>query len=355
MKEHFYFHNAYPFHLGSIPTKQAKFCLTVFHTLQKKLPYLQGTLQNYTFLLAVSGGIDSLAMLAIFSACKRHFGYQLHVAHFNHGIRKESFAEEELMQTICNRLAVPLTIERGNTPRYAKEHKMGLEEAGRILRYHFFASLQKKKENTLLCTAHHANDLCEDVLMRLLRGAVWTQVAGMPYFDEERQLLRPLLYVTKQELTDFLLPLGFPFAEDLSNSDEQFLRNRIRKNIIPLLEKENPQFYQNIIKLNQNAHDDEMHFQKEITAIFSHLEETEQGLSLPIAILQKKDKTIRMHTYHTLLKKIGQGHAVNANFKRLDEAVMKNQGNTLFKFSHQVRMQIRDNMLYCFIKTRSIP
>lgn len=350
MKEQFNFHNSCPLHLGSISAKQAKFCLKIFHGMQEKLPPLQGKVQNYTFLLAVSGGIDSVAMLAIFSACQRHFGYTLHVAHFNHGIREASFAEEKLMQDICKRLAVPLTIERGSTPLYAKEHKIGLEEAGRILRYAFFTSLQKKQENTILCTAHHANDLCEDVLMRLIRGSVWTQVAGMPYFDEERQLLRPLLYATKQELADFLLPLGFPFAEDESNKDEQFLRNRVRKNIIPLLEKENPHFYQNIIKLNQNAHYDEIYFQNEVNTIFTHLEETEQGLSLPVAVLQKKGKTIRMHTYRALLNKTGQGHAINANFENLDRAVMKNQGKSLIKFSQNARMQVMNNKLYCFIK-----
>lgn len=351
MKEQFNFHNSCPLHLASISAKQAKFCLAVFHDMQEKLPFLQNSLQNYSFLLAVSGGIDSAAMLAIFAACQRHFGYQLHVAHFNHGIREASFAEENLMQDICRRLAVPLTIERGSTPQFAKERKTGLEEAGRILRYQFFAALQKKTKNTILCTAHHANDLCEDVLMRLLRGSVWTKVAGMPYFDEKRQLLRPLLYVTKQELKDFLLPLDFPFAEDESNKDEQFLRNRVRKNIIPLLEKENPQFYQNIIKLNQNARYDDIFFQQQIHAIFSFLEENAQFFSLPLAILQEKEKTIRMHTYHALLNKLGQGHAVNANFENLDRAIMKNQGNTLFKFSNHARMQIRDNKLYCFIKT----
>lgn len=350
MKEQFNFHNSCPLHLGAIPTRQAKFCLSVFKTMREKIPQLSDTLQNYTFLLAVSGGIDSLAMLAIFTACQKHFGYQLRVAHFNHGIREESFAEEKLMQTVCRRLAIPLTIERGSTPLYAKEHKMGLEEAGRILRYDFFKKLQEKMNTAILCTAHHANDLCEDVLMRLLRGSVWPRLGGMPYFDEKRQMLRPLLYVTKQELTDFLLPLGFPYAEDKSNSDEQFLRNRVRKNIIPLLEQENPQFYQNIIKLNQNAHYDNMHFQQEVQEIFSYCEETEQGFSLPLFALQDKDKTIRMHTYYAMLHKAGQGHAINTSFENLDKAVMKNQGKTLFKFSHSVRFQILHNTLYCFLK-----
>lgn len=353
MKEDFNFHNSCPLHLAALPSKQAKFCLSVFNTLQEKVPQLCDTLQNYTFLLAVSGGIDSLAMLALFTACQKHFGYQLHVAHYNHGIREASLAEEKLMQTICRRLALPLTIERGNTPHYAKERKIGLEEAGRILRYDFFEKLQEETNNTILCTAHHANDLCEDVLMRLLRGSVWPQLAGMPYYDEKRQLLRPLLYVTKQRLAEFLLPLGFPIAEDETNADEQYLRNRIRKNIIPLLEAENPQFYQNIIKLNQNAHYDSMHFQKEVQEIFSYCEETEQGVLLPLFALQDKDKTIRMHAYHALLQKMGQGHAINASFENLDRAVMKNQGKNLFQFSQNVRMQIIHNTLYCFIKSNA--
>lgn len=349
MKEQFNFHNSCPLHLAAISAKQAKFCLSVFHTLQQKLPALHNSLQEYTFLLAVSGGIDSLAMLALFAACQKHFGYQIEAAHFNHGIRKESFAEEKLMQKICKRLAVPLFMERGNTPLYAKEHKMGLEEAGRILRYDFFAALQKEKSRTILCTAHHAQDLCEDVLMRLIRGSVWPQLAGMPYFDEKRQLLRPVLYVTKKELMDLLLELDIPFANDTSNTDEQFMRNRMRKNIIPLLEKENPQFFQNIIKLNQNAQYDKLHFQKEVDKVLLKLERTEQCLSLPIALLQEQDKTIRMHTYHALLEKLGQGHAVNASFENLDDAIMKNQGKTCIKFSNNVRMQIRDKKLFCSI------
>lgn len=123
MKEYFNFHNTCSLHLASIPAKQAKFCLSVFKTMQVKIPQLCDTLQNTTFLLAVSGGIDSLAMLALFAACQKHFGYQLHIAHYNHGIREESFAEEKLMETICRRLGLPLIVERGNTPQFAKNRK----------------------------------------------------------------------------------------------------------------------------------------------------------------------------------------------------------------------------------------
>ena len=98
MKEHFNFHSALPLHLAAIKPKQADFCLSVFKILQEKLNISRKELQNISFLLAISGGVDSVAMLAIFKACQQYFGYTLHVAHFNHGIREESAAEEKLVQ-----------------------------------------------------------------------------------------------------------------------------------------------------------------------------------------------------------------------------------------------------------------
>lgn len=353
MKEHFNFHSALPLHLAAIKPKQADFCLSVFKILQEKLNISRKELQNISFLLAISGGVDSVAMLAIFKACQQYFGYTLHVAHFNHGIREESAAEEKLVQKICKRLDIPLTMDKGNTPLYAKEHKIGLEEAGRILRYAFFSALRQKEKNCILCTAHHANDLCEDMLMRLIRGTAWPQLAGMPYFDPERKLLRPLLYTSKQELSDFAEQLDFPFARDTSNTDLSFLRNRVREQIIPLLEKENPKFYQNILKLKQNAEYDETHFQNETNAVLTHLEQCGNKLAVPLAILQKNDKTIRLHTYRALLKKLGQGHSVTATFEKLDTAVMKNQGSSEFKFSNDARIRIQEKKLYCFIKTNA--
>lgn len=353
MKDYFNFHSTQPLHLATIKPKQADFCLSVFKVLQEKLNISRKELQNTSFLLAVSGGPDSVAMLAIFKACQQYFGYKLHVAHFNHGIREESAEEEKLVQEICKRLDIPITMDKGDTPLYAEEHKTGLEEAGRILRYAFFSALRQKEKNCILCTAHHANDLCEDMLMRLIRGAAWPQLAGMPYFDSERQLLRPLLYTSKQELSDFAAQLDFPFALDTSNTDLSFLRNRVRERIIPLLEKENPKFYQNILKLKQNAEYDEIHLQNETNTVLTHLEQCGNKLILPLAILQKNDKTIRLHTYRALLKKLGQGHSVSATFEKLDTAVMQSRGSSEFKFSNDVRMRIQEKKLYCFIKTNA--
>ena len=105
--------------------------------------------------------------------------------------------------------------------------------------------------------------------------------------------------------------------------------------------------------LKQNAEYDETHFQNETNAVLTHLEQCGNKLAVPLAILQKNDKTIRLHTYRALLKKLGQGHSVTATFEKLDTAVMKNQGSSEFKFSNDARMRIQEKKLYCFIKTNA--
>lgn len=351
MKELFDYTADIPLHLGTLPSDKAKFCLKIFNGILEKTRTDKKKLNGITFLLAVSCGIDSVAMLAIFAACRRCFGYKLHVAHFNHGIRQESSSEEKMAEDICRKLDIPFTIERGNTPEYSRIRKIGLEEAGRILRYDFFRSLQSKIPDCILCTAHHADDLCEDVLMRLVRGTAWPQLAGMKSFDRERALLRPLLHVTKQELSEFLHDMHFPVADDASNYDTAFLRNRIRHTVLPLLRRENPHFHKNILKLNNNAEYDEEHFQNLTALVFGHLTESGGTYALPLDILLKQDKSTRLHCYRALLKKLGCGHPITEIFEKLDNAVLKKHGGTMFKFSDNVRMQIQNNTLICFKKS----
>lgn len=351
-KEYFLFENSADLHLATLAPKQSRFCLDIFKTMKQKLLLDAGRLKETNFLLAVSGGIDSIAMLTVFSACRRHFGYSLRAVHFHHGIRKESDSEEILFQKICTRLQIPFDIGHGNTPEFAKEQKIGLEEAGRILRYRFFSEISRKHGGCILCTAHHANDLCEDMLMRLIRGTAWPRLGGMAYYDESRRLLRPFLYTPKQELIDFVHGLHIPHTEDKSNADTNFTRNRIRHTILPLLESENPNFLKSAVKLKQNAEYDEEHFSREVQNVMQFLKKDNE-CALPLEHLQKKDKSVRMHCYRYLLKQLGQGHPVNTIFEKLDAAVMQNSGNTVFKFSDNVRMAIRKNHLVCFVKSNA--
>lgn len=348
-KEHFLFENNTNLHLAALAAKQSRFCLNIIKTILQKLRIDTDRLKETNFLLAVSGGIDSVAMLAVFCAGRQYFGYNLKAVHFHHGIRKESDGEEILFQKLCTRLQIPFEIGRGNTPNYAKEHKIGLEEAGRILRYRFFRETGQKYENCILCTAHHADDLCEDILMRLIRGSAWPQLGGMAYYDESRRLLRPFLYTPKRELIDFVHELHLPYAEDKSNADTNFTRNRIRHSILPLLKAENPKFLESAVKLKLNAEYDQEHFTREVQNVMQFLIKDKE-YSLALEHLQKKDKSVRMHCYHYLLKQLGQGHPLNIIFEKLDTAVMQNRGNAVFKFSDNVRMTIRKNRLVCFVK-----
>ena len=346
-----YTNNATTLHLGSLKPKMARFALSILNSTINELNI--SSLKNKHIILAVSGGVDSIAMLGIFVSCQQYFNYTLHVCHYNHGIRKESDNEEKLIQELCKHFNLPYSIEKGNVPSFAQEKKIGLEEAGRILRYEFFAKCIQEQNAFCFCTAHHAQDLCEDVLMRLIRGTSWPKLAGMPSYDPKRKLLRPLLSIQKQELINFVQELSLPFAQDESNFDLSFQRNRIRHTILPLLEKENPQFYKNILKLKENAKYDTEFFEKNLQHLKNTLIYKNQEFSIPIHELQKQDKTIRLHFYHYLLEKLTQGHANNDTFERIDNAILHNKGNTEFKFSQQARFKIKNSFLIAYLKTNA--
>lgn len=186
-------------------------------------------------LLAVSGGADSVALLLLFKQkLMRPLRLKLGVAHFNHGLRKrESDKDAAFVENLSRGLDLPFYGEkhivkpvRGESP----------EEACRRLRYAFLEKTAKAHGYRKIATAHHADDQAETVLMRLLTGTGLAGLAGIR--AKNRTLIRPLLAVTRVEITDYLQANRQSFRIDKSNADTHFLRNRIRHRLLPLLKKE---------------------------------------------------------------------------------------------------------------------
>ena len=190
---------------------------------------------------AVSGGADSVAMLFAFYLLREKWGITLSAAHYNHGLRaEESDRDERFVRQLCDRLDIPLTVEKGSV----KAGKKGLEAAARDARYGFLTALEGK-----IATAHTANDNAETVLMHLIRGTGLRGLGGIAPMCG--QLIRPMLEITRDEVLAFLDEYHLSFVEDSSNDTDQFLRNRLRHHVIPLLEKENPRFAENISETAQ--------------------------------------------------------------------------------------------------------
>lgn len=185
---------------------------------------------------AVSGGADSVAMLFALYLLRDELGITLEAAHFNHHLRgAESDRDEAFVTDFCGRYCIPLHLGSGRIV----SGKKGLEAAARDARYAFLRRLPGK-----IATAHTADDNAETVLMRLIRGTGLKGLGAIAPVSEN--VIRPMLTVTRDDVEAFLEEYALPHVEDSSNGTDDFLRNRIRHGILPLMRAENPRIGENL-------------------------------------------------------------------------------------------------------------
>jgi tRNA(Ile)-lysidine synthase len=235
--------------------------------------------------VAVSGGIDSVALLRLLLECCGELGVVLSVAHFNHKLRgAESQADEKFVADLALQHNLEFMSDSDDVAGHAREQRVSLETAARDLRYGFFRHLIRSglsghkveirtRLNRIL-TGHTLDDQAETVLMRLIRGAGLRGLGGIhpriPVEDHEDEacgeIVRPLLGVRRRELQLYLNEVGQGWREDSTNSDDHFTRNRVRKLLVPLLEKEfNPAVAENLAELADIARGEEDYWENEVT------------------------------------------------------------------------------------------
>jgi tRNA(Ile)-lysidine synthase len=203
-----------------------------------------------TYLTAVSGGADSVAMLGALVAVRENNAvFDLRCIHVEHGIRAEaeSRGDAEFVKGLCKELHIQckvVSIKPGRIVAVAKERGIGIEAAARLFRRRAWFREAKRLENlpekphVRILVAHTADDALETMLMRIFRGAGPSGLAPMP--ASRGRIIRPLIKLRRSDVTDYLTEKKLPWREDSSNSDIRFLRNRIRHRLIPQLNESFP-------------------------------------------------------------------------------------------------------------------
>ena len=188
-------------------------------------------------LLAVSGGLDSMVMLHLY----REAGFKVGVAHCNFQLRgEESDADEELVRHTCEQANIPFTVKRFDTAGYATTRKISIQMAARELRYDFFREVSQTHGYDCVATAHHFNDSIETALLNLIRG---TGIDGLVGIAPKKQtIIRPLLFASRDMIRDYALQNQIVWREDASNLSDDYQRNYLRNQVIPLLQEINPGF-----------------------------------------------------------------------------------------------------------------
>jgi len=199
--------------------------------LKQQTPYRDGD----TVLLTVSGGIDSVAMVHLFKKAEIPFA----IAHVNFGLRKnDADLDEQLVRELAEELKVVFHIHRPDTQSYAIENSVSIQMAARDLRYQWFQQLARDYSYPWIATAHHQNDVSETLLLNLTHGTGISGLHGI--LPVNGNIIRPLLFSTKEELFAYAQAEKLKWREDLSNQKDDYQRNFIRRNVIPLLKEINP-------------------------------------------------------------------------------------------------------------------
>jgi tRNA(Ile)-lysidine synthase len=211
-------------------------------------------MKDRPIIVGVSGGPDSLCLLEVLHQA----GYLITVAHFNHKLRSESDADANLVEQTATRLTLPFVVDDGDVRAYAEGEGLSIEEAARNLRYCFLFKQARKIGAQAVAVAHTADDQVETVLMHFLRGAGLAGLKGMAYttrlpvFDANIPLVRPLLNVWREEIIIYCAANGLRPHYDSSNEAINFLRNRLRHLLIPMLETYNPKFREAVSHTSQS-------------------------------------------------------------------------------------------------------
>jgi tRNA(Ile)-lysidine synthase len=296
-------------------------------------------LNRSSLLVAFSGGADSTALLLFCTVMSGRWGAQVRAAHLDHMLRPQSGPESERAAEFCRRFDVELTVERVDVPSLCGPTLSGAEEKAREIRYEFLERTRRALGADLILTGHHADDLAEDVVMRLVRGAGWPGIAGMKAWDPERRLLRPFLATTKAELAGLLRMLGIAWTEDGSNQDLRPWRNRVRHLLLPLLEGQNPAIRQAMAQLWKLGRIEESYWDKALSWV-PRPSPGGKEVMLDAESLVVRHRAERLRAYKRCLDSLGPGQALFENLLRLDQAFAAGRHGT-FQFPGSKQATVR--------------
>lgn len=208
--------------------------------------------KSHKLLVAFSGGVDSVVL----SDLLHQAGYAHDLAHCNFQLRgSEANGDTAFCEAFAKQRKQICHVAHFQTAEYAQHHKLSIQMAARELRYHWFKELIDTHHYDFILTAHHANDNVETLLVNLIRGTGLKGLQGIP--DKQRQIVRPLLFATKEAILNYATEHQLAYREDSSNQEVKYKRNFIRHNIIPELKKLNPSLeetFSNSIQYFKQSH-----------------------------------------------------------------------------------------------------
>ncbi len=254
---------------------------------------MAGLASNAPVLLALSGGADSRALLHMLAHLSQQHGFALSAAHLHHGIRgEEADRDLQFCRALAKRYNIPFYERRADIPALAAQSGRSEEQEAREVRYAFLEEVMHTHDIPLLATAHHADDQLETVLFRLCRGTGSDGLCGiapMRALGDGRFLVRPLLSLTRREILQYCTENNLEYVVDSTNADTAYARNRIRAEIVPVMESLFAEPQKRVTALTDDLRED-AEYLSAVAADF--LKRPRQGSGLPISELRQLPPSI---------------------------------------------------------------
>ena len=277
-----------------------------------------------TVLCAVSGGADSVYLLDRLNNWRVSHPFTLIAAHYNHNLRgEESDRDEEFVRRLVAKRCggsrvvssegertlppVEVVVGSGDVALEAKRRKAGLEETAREMRYAFLNETADRLGADFIATAHNADDNAETLLLHLLRGCGLQGLTGIR--PVRGRLIRPMLEVTRAQVEEYLRVYGLPHVEDSSNAADEYLRNRLRHQVLPLLEELAPGFTERSRGTIARLRADEDELSRQAAELAGQALDIPEGIAVPARVFAKAPQPLAVRSVRLLLARLSGGDA----------------------------------------------
>lgn len=245
-------------------------------------------------LVALSGGADSVALLRLLLA----LGYTCEAAHCNFHLRgQESERDEMFVRQLCREQQVPLHVIHFDTEKEAKERHISIEMAARELRYDWFEKTRKECSAATIAVAHHQDDSVETFLLNLIRGTGINGLRGI--HPKNGYITRPLLCLDRKQVIDYLKDIGQDYVTDSTNLQDEYTRNKIRLNLLPLMQEINPSVKESILSTAEHLDDAAIIYKKGIDEAKQRIQ-TPEGIRISALLLEPSAETVLFEILYPL-------------------------------------------------------
>lgn len=268
--------------------------------------------------VGISGGADSICLAHILWRLKEELEIDLYGVHINHGIRKETAKRDaEYVRAFCQKYEIPFFCLETDIPKISRKEKLSQEEAGRKVRYEYFEQILREMHADKIAVAHHQNDQAETLLLHLSRGSGIWGLAGMR--PKRGKIIRPLLFVTREEIEQYLCQNKISYKEDETNKETVYARNCVRGKILPEFEKINERSVQHMAKTCERMQEATNFLQNIVGEEYERLvEKTKDGNSIFVLDLERADPFLQKELIKNMIEKTANAKKDIASVHILD-------------------------------------